>query len=147
VRFVAVLSLVLSSCGSNASDASAKSSDVTITQERAQFREELNSLTYVSQCPSVHPASLEPLAIEIEKLKSDLRQRILASSFKSELIASQKEMDRQDRYSNEADCIGLPFPDSDRDALTDYRSVFVSEKNKLRALDEHFRSLLKLVEQ
>jgi hypothetical protein len=121
--------------------AAGDSSAVALTQERLRFQQSLTILTYHSQCPQVHPAILDPAALEIGRLKAALQERIQASALKAELEASQKEMDRQASYSNESDCVGVAYRDSDRKALADYRSNFVAEREKLAALEKQFQLL------
>jgi hypothetical protein len=114
---------------------------VALTQERLKFRDALTILTYHSQCPPVHPTVLDPVALEVEALKTSLQERIQASALKAELDASRKGIDRQASYSNESDCVGVAYPNSDQESVTNYRSIFSKEKRKLLSLEKHFQSL------
>jgi hypothetical protein len=112
-----------------------------LTQERLKFRDALTILTYHSQCPPVHPPVLDPVALEIEALKTSLQERIQASALNAELDASRKETDRQASYSNESDCVGVAYANNDKESVANYRSIFSKEKRKLLSLEKHFQSL------
>jgi hypothetical protein len=138
VRPVLFILLLLAGCSSVGTG---KPSAVALKQERLKFQQELAILTYHSQCPAVHPAVLDPVYLEIESLKTAFQERIQASALKAELDASQKEMDRQASYSNESDCVGVAYPNSDQESVTNYRSIFAAENQKLATLAAQFQSL------
>jgi hypothetical protein len=139
------LLMTLAGCDFGETRQSTPSANNALANELSQFREELSLLTYHSQCPDVHPVILDPVAKEIRTSKTKLWNQIERSSLSSELTASVLEMAKQDRYSNESDCVGVPFPDDDKESLASYRSMFESEKKKLRVLHMHFQNLSKRV--
>jgi hypothetical protein len=128
-------------CGSLANDQSDVVKVDMLKQKRLHFFNELSLLTYHSQCPEVHPLSLEAEARAVARLSNDLAARIENSPLKEELEASRRKMAQQASYSNESDCVGVRFPDDDRESVENYRGIFATERSKLKALQARFQDL------
>ena len=139
-----LLASLLAACsGSSGAESQA------LKAKRLEFAGRLNFLTYRSQCPDVTPLILSSEQAEVEKLKDELRARIVASPLAAEYRMSDQEMQRHhdDPGNNESDCVGIPYKDDDQEAISQARRGFVIDKSKIARLEAQFQSLLKQIDK